>query len=454
MLAAANNRLENAEVLVGAGIDINYSGIIRGIYTLLESAPKEKYFRLIKKLIAAGANLKTLEALGLPILYKSKEKVFTDFLISEGADVNFKDRNRCTPLHLMALDDNLDCSLSLIVAGADVNKKNKEGETPLMRAAHCGKVQFTELLLENGADINAYDSLGRCALFNAAWTGSVEILQLLLKSGANVNKTHSRLKQYISLIAAASKGYEECVRILLQEGADVNISDNKGHTALMRSAHYGHNRCVKLLLEAGADVNFTSHSGAALSGAAMLYERSHQENKLPSTAAACVDQLIQAGADVNIVNSHNKSALMIAAFSNYLDCVKLLLKAGAEVRIQMNIDFNTLPIRNVFDISIIRLLYAAGETKDGINEGVVERLYGLDRFRFMHHRNRTNKDFMLLALQHLSDDDLSLCLKHICRRTIRKHLLQMRRVNLFVRIPHLGLPPSLARYLLNDLSVD
>ena len=191
MFAAANNRLENAEYLLDAGIDMNYNGIVRGIDTLLGSVSKEKYFRLIKKLITTGTNVKLLEALGLPILHKSKEKECTDFLISEGADVNFKDRNGCTPLHLVALHGNVDCSLSLISAGADVNKKNKEGETPLMKAAHCDKVQFAELLLENGADINAYDSRGRYAIFNAAWAGSAEILQLLLKAGANVNKTFS-----------------------------------------------------------------------------------------------------------------------------------------------------------------------------------------------------------------------------------------------------------------------
>ena len=80
---------------------------------------------------------------------------------------------------------------------------------------------------------------------------------------------------------------------------------------------------------------------------------------------------------------------------------------------------------------------------------------GLDRdFHRCRRHKITNKDCMTLAVQYLSGDDPSLCLKDICRRAIREHLLQMSRVNLFVRVPHLGLPPSLARYLLNDLSVD
>ena len=43
------------------------------------------------------------------------------------------------------------------------------------------------------------------------------------------------------------------------------------------------------------------------------------------------------------------------------------------------------------------------------------------------------------------------CLKHLCRETIREHLLQMSQDNLFVRVPRLGLPKSLTGYLLYNV---
>ena len=39
----------------------------------------------------------------------------------------------------------------------------------------------------------------------------------------------------------------------------------------------------------------------------------------------------------------------------------------------------------------------------------------------------------------------------ICRELIRKHLLQMSKVNLFYRVPRLGLPDVLLKYLLYNV---
>ena len=43
---------------------------------------------------------------------------------------------------------------------------------------------------------------------------------------------------------------------------------------------------------------------------------------------------------------------------------------------------------------------------------------------------------------------------YLCREAIRKHLLQMSPVNLFVQIPQLGLPTLLQEYLLFNVALD
>ena len=53
------------------------------------------------------------------------------------------------------------------------------------------------------------------------------------------------------------------------------------------------------------------------------------------------------------------------------------------------------------------------------------------------------------------EQEVALNLKHLCRETIRKHLLQLDpHENLFHRVPRLGLPALLQRYLLYNQTLD
>ena len=55
-------------------------------------------------------------------------------------------------------------------------------------------------------------------------------------------------------------------------------------------------------------------------------------------------------------------------------------------------------------------------------------------------------------LSELEPDEL--CLQSVCRKAIRSHMLNVNLVNLFIRIPHIGLPALLTDYLLYGQSLD
>ena len=125
---------------------------------------------------------------------------------------------------------------------------------------------------------------------------------------------------------AADNGYEKCVKLLLEAGADVNGSPK----TLIVSACRGSEGCLKRLMRSAVLMDICSCSVTALHYAA---KEGH---------ASCIDWLLQAGADVNSLNTDHRNPLMIAAINNRLESVKLLFKAGAEVRITNYRGFSAL----------------------------------------------------------------------------------------------------------------
>ena len=63
-------------------------------------------------------------------------KDVAELLLANKAEVNAKDNNGVTPLHLAAFNGHKDVAELLLANKAEVNAKDNDGETPL----HCGGV--------------------------------------------------------------------------------------------------------------------------------------------------------------------------------------------------------------------------------------------------------------------------------------------------------------------------
>ncbi|KAI9448408.1 hypothetical protein H4582DRAFT_2051866 [Lactarius indigo] len=145
----------------------------------------------------------------------------------------------------------------LVDSGADINAKNTEGETPL----HLAAVQH---LLSYGADVNALNGQLRTPLHAAAgvWHRGIDTVKVLVGRGANIDATD--LDGLTPLhMAAQSVGGGESVKFLLERGAKVDaVSGAKRETPLHMAAisQLGHD-AVQYLLEKGANVEATDWPG-------------------------------------------------------------------------------------------------------------------------------------------------------------------------------------------------
>jgi ankyrin repeat protein len=128
-LAAANGHLELVRTLLGHSVDVA-AATTRGESTPLHFASKGGHVEIVQ------------------------------LLIQNGADVNTRDRNQSTPLHLA---QGAKMVQLLIQSGADVNARDRSQSTPLHcllpRASKRWDTKTVQLLIQFGADVNARDEI-------------------------------------------------------------------------------------------------------------------------------------------------------------------------------------------------------------------------------------------------------------------------------------------------------
>jgi len=138
-----------------------------------------------------------------------------------------------------------DMAAFLIKKGADVNYKDKNGETSLHLAAAYGKVMIAELFIEKGANVNAACTAGWTPLHQAAMKGKKEIAALLIRKGALINAEDS--SGNTPLHCASGWGRKDVVEVLVTSGAEINSRDRTNHTPLDYALKNSHDEVAQFL---------------------------------------------------------------------------------------------------------------------------------------------------------------------------------------------------------------
>ncbi|RYP47734.1 hypothetical protein DL768_006270 [Monosporascus sp. mg162] len=235
--------------------------------------------------------------LHLTILQRNWESVKV-ILEYPAADVNAKDINGETPLHMLLKSPNTpnDILKLLLNKGANVNAQDNDSQAPLYEACVSENVGAARILLEAGANVNDGENVvGRTALHEAIENQNLPLVDLLLEFNADITLKDKQLRDAASL--AAYKGNAKILKAVLdklkvQVGDYHTLADpdSHGHTPLQKSAARGIKEIAELLLEAG-------------DGSKLVVQCSRR----------------------------GKTALHSAALRGHFDVVKLLVEHGADI---------------------------------------------------------------------------------------------------------------------------
>ncbi|KAI0235048.1 Poly [ADP-ribose] polymerase tankyrase-2 [Lamellibrachia satsuma] len=289
-----------------------------------------------------------------------KRKQVMETLIRKGANLNDKNKDLLTPLHVAADKSHFDVLDILLKHGAKVNVLDGAGQTALHRVCQQGSMQACRLLLGYGIDPTVVSQQGYMAAQLAP-----EDIQKMLRDDVPATTTDVD----IQLLEAAKAGDVEVVKKLVTAHPHaVNCRDLDGRhsTPLHFAGGYNRVNLVEFLLKHGADVHAKDKGGLVPLHNACSY--GHYE---------VTQHLIQQGACVNAADLWKFTPLHEAAAKGKFEICKLLLKHGADANKKNRDGHTPLDLVKEGDVDIQDLLRGDAALLEAAKKGNLARVQRL-----------------------------------------------------------------------------
>ena len=260
--ASIGGKKEIAQLLINNGADVNIKDEFS--HTPLHNAAEEGRKELIELLIANGADVNAETNYGYTTLDMASSRKHP-----KTVDLLRKHGGKNSTINLAATVDDVESVKEFLTAGSDVNAKNEEGETPLHIAAREGQKEIAEILIAAGADVSAISDGSITPLDIATHpsdpNASTELVNLLRKHGAKTSEALRKRADQLGIAkliqGAIKKSDVEFVKRQVKAKENLNAKNQHGETPLHSAARYGNKEIIELLISKNVDVNATDDAG-------------------------------------------------------------------------------------------------------------------------------------------------------------------------------------------------
>jgi ankyrin repeat protein len=233
----------------------------------------------VKRLLAGGANIETIDGYGRPLLDVATafgQTEIVQILLTAGAKANAVTGNRQTALHIAAAYGKTDIVKALLTAGAGVNVADHDGNSPLHIAVTNPTSRLVvKELLDAGAKVDAVNNDGLQPIHLATQSAQADTVQILLTAGAksdavdlhglrplhfaaqggahriNVSRTFGNKGHNLTKLLYGLE-YTTVAKVLLSNGASLDVEDTSGKRPIDYASENGFSEMVEALIAEGA----------------------------------------------------------------------------------------------------------------------------------------------------------------------------------------------------------
>jgi len=346
-LAVQSGDVPLAEVLIARGAEVDaasprvyrfanvvsgpradHDGREKGGDTPLHVAVRSGDSAMIRFLLDKGADVNARDEDGRTVLHMTDDPKTVRLLLDRGANLDAKTR----PYLLRGAIDNHELLEMLLESTPQEELSGKLGESLLQRAAERNQTAAVKLLESRGTSLN---------VFAASILGRTERVAELLAADPGLVRVQRDRNPRDLLAIAASHGHLKLVKLLVSKSAPLTDRDNWYATPVEAASRGGHHDVVAFLIDKGADVNHRN-----------MYAATPLHVAAASGHLAVVKLLIQRKADVNVRDINRNTALHKAASNGAVDVARYLVELGLSV-----------DARNIYSETPLHRAATSGETE-------------------------------------------------------------------------------------------